>query len=144
LQVNYYIVKTQDAYNRRDYKTRDKAIREVYWLYNKLPLSDWDRLSLAKYLSYYSQFEWAENTLEKRIKEIDVEEEIIFFYIALTIGRPDRVKQPAYRTFILNAIEKNNTRFCEFFLPFSQGGFTFQLLDSRFLRENYCENCNDK
>jgi hypothetical protein len=144
LQVNYYIVKTQDAYNRRDYKTRDKAIREVYWLYNKLPLSDWDRLSLAKYLSYYSQFEWAENTLEKRIKEIDVEEELIFFYIALTIGRPDRVKQPAYRTFILNAIEKNNTRFCEFFLPFSQGGFTFQLLDSRFLRENYCENCNDK
>lgn len=144
LQVNYYIVKTQDAYQKRDYKTKDKAIREVYWLYNKLTLSDWDRLSLAKYLSYYSQFEWAETTLEKRIKEIDVQEELIFYYITLTIGRPDRVKQSEYRTFILNAIDKNNARFCDLFLSNSQGGFTFQLLDSKFLRDNYCENCDSK
>ncbi len=143
LWVNYHILLTQYFYLNKDYRGKDKSLKEVFWLYRKLNLSDDDLLRLSKYLAVYSKFDWAEDVLSKRVKEVDVSEELIFYYLKLTISNSRKTKQLAYRQFMLNAIEKSPKRFCDMFLPKSQGGFTFQLLDDQYLRKTYCENCNN-
>jgi len=141
LKVNYHIILTQYNQINGDYKSKNSSLKQVYWLYSRLNLSDQDLLSLSKYLAVYSKFDWAESILGKRIHDLDVDENLIFYYIRLTINQPKKTKQSAYRKFLLNAIDKNSQRFCDLFLPTSQGGYTFQLLDDEYLRKNYCENC---
>ena len=141
LKVNFHIILTQYNQINGDYKRKNSSLKQVYWLYSRLNLNDKDLLSLSKYLAVYSKFDWAESILTKRIHELDVDENLIFYYIRLTINQPNKTKQSAYRKFLLNAIDKNNQRFCDLFLPISQGGYTFQLLEDEYLRKNYCENC---
>ncbi|MFY0602068.1 MAG: hypothetical protein JXR03_20505 [Cyclobacteriaceae bacterium] len=142
LRVNYHIIQTQYQQQSGNYKEKNKSLKEVYWLYSKLRLNDDDLLSLSKYLSIYSKFEWAEAILKDRVREVDANEDLIYYYLKLTISNRQKTKQLAYRTFMLNAIDKSNQRFCDLFLPTSQGGYTFQLLDDEFLRKTYCESCD--
>lgn len=142
LKVNYHIILTEHLHLKKDYRNKNKSLKEVYWLYSRLNLDDKDLLSLAKYLSIYSKFDWAESVLLNRITDFDADEELIFYYLKLTINNYKKTKQSQYRTFMLNAIDKSNERFCDIFLPKPQGGYTFQLLDNEFLKKTYCENCS--
>lgn len=142
LRVNYYIILTQYYHQGGNYKLKNKILREVHWLYSKLNLNDDDLLSLAKYLANYSKFKWAEELLYKRVKKVDVSEDLMFYYINLTIHNNRIINQSQYRAFLLNAINKNNQRYCDLFLPKAQGGISFQLLENNFLKKVYCENCN--
>ncbi|PIB35960.1 hypothetical protein BFP72_11420 [Reichenbachiella sp. 5M10] len=141
LRINYFIILTEYYYKQQDFTNKNRALREVYWFYSRMDLSDQDLLSLSKYLAVFSKFDWAEAVLSKRIHEIDVDEDLIFYYLALTIANPNKTAQNDYRTFMLNAIDKNNQRFCDLFLPKPQGGYTFQLLNDNYLKKTYCENC---
>lgn len=142
LEANYHIILTQYLQREQKFKEKSKSIKEVYWLYSRLNLSDEDLLSLSKYLSYYSRFDWAENVLSKRVNQVDVDESLVFYYLKLTINNSNKTRQSAYRSFMLNAIDKNNQRFCDLFLPKPQGGYTFQMLGNEFIRKTYCENCH--
>ncbi len=141
LLVNYWIFMTEYYELKQDVRNKNRALREVYNDYKKLALSDEDRVSLAKFLSYYSQFSWAENVLYPRIRQVDASEELLFYYLHLTISNRRKTRQTQYKTLLLNAIDKNPQRFCNTFLPRAQGGFTFQLLDDVNLRKIYCESC---
>lgn len=140
-RTNYYIIMTQYFYQEQDYRAKDRTLREVYYRYKDLNLDDADLISLAKYLAIYSKFEWAQAVLYDRMDDLDVDEDLLFYYINLTINDSRNTQQDEYRKFLLNAIDKNNERFCDLFLPVSQGGYTFQLLDDDYLKINYCENC---
>lgn len=141
LKANYHIILTQYLQKEQKFKEKNKSIKEVYWLYSRLELTDEDLLSLSKYLAYYSKFDWAENVISKRVNQVDVNEDLIFYYLKLTINSSNKTKQTAYRSFMFNAIDKNNQRFCDLFLPKPQGGYTFQILNNEFIRKTYCENC---
>lgn len=141
LKANYHIILTQYLHKEQNFKEKNKSIKEVYWLYSRIKLNDEDLLSLSKYLSYYSKFDWAEEVISKRVNQVNVNEDLIFYYLKLTINDRDKTKQLAYRSFMLNAIDKNNPRFCNLFLPKPQGGYTFQMLSNEFIRKTYCENC---
>ena len=141
LKVNYHIILTQYYELKGDYKNKSKSLKEVYWLYSRLDLKDQDILSLSKYLAVYSKFDWATQVLKKRIDDINVLEDLVFYYIRLTINKPKTARQTEYRKFLLNAIDKNQIRFCDLFLPTAQGGYSFQLLNDEYLRKTYCENC---
>lgn len=115
LQTNYYIILTQYYHQEQDYR--------------------------AKYMAVYSKFDWAEAVLYDRMSDLDVDEDLLFYYINLTIHDPRNTQQSEYRKFLLNAMDKNEQRFCNLFSPSTSGGITFQLLDDDYLRVNYCENC---
>jgi hypothetical protein len=142
LNVNYNIVLTEYYNLKNDFKNKNKSLSKVSNYYSHLKLSDQDLLSLSKYMAIYSKFDWAESILAKRIIEVDASEDIIFYYLALTLSDPKKIESEDYRTIVLNAIDKNNKRFCDIFLPTSQDGYTFQLLSNEFLKNNYCENCS--
>ena len=75
-------------------------------------------------------------------RKIDVDEELLFYYLNLTVINPKNTNSEAYRTTMLNAINLNQKRFCMLFDPFGKGGINFQLLRDEYLKSTYCENCN--
>ncbi|HOS84671.1 MAG TPA: hypothetical protein PK199_07125 [Bacteroidales bacterium] len=139
--INYEIIMCEYYMLNRDYVNKDKSLKYIYSNFQTIPLSDFDYLSLAQYFSSYSKYDWAIKLLEKRVKTIDVNEDLLFYYINLTIGDEKITKQQSYRTIMLNAYNLNKTRYCKIFNSIDNGGVSFQLLENDFLRKTYCENC---
>lgn len=116
-------------------------MKYIYSNYKYIPLSDLDYLSLAQYFASYAKYDWATKLLESKVKRVDVDEDLLFYYLNLTIIDQKMTKRSDYRTILLNAYNINPSRFCEIFEPFGQGGVTFQLLENEYLRKTYCESC---
>jgi hypothetical protein len=104
-------------------------------------MSDDDYLSLAQYFASYGKYEWATKLLANKIKSVDVNEDLLFYYINLTIIDEKLINRSDYRTILLNAYNINPARFCKLFDTYGKGGITFQLLENKYLRKSFCENC---
>ncbi|WGH75600.1 hypothetical protein P8625_00110 [Tenacibaculum tangerinum] len=139
--VNFYIVKAEKEMRKRNYKAKDTAVKYIVNNYHKFPLSNYDYLSLAQFLTYYANMEEAVSLLDKKARSITIDEDLLFYYINLTIINKKLTASSEYRTIMLNAITKNKDRFCKLFNPSLEGGVTFQLLEDAYLRKTYCENC---
>ena len=141
MMVNYHIILSEYLMKERNYAEKDKALKYIYTNYNALSLNDKDALSLSEYFVAYHKYDWAEKLLLKYAINIDVEEDLLFYYINLTIAQPKTTASKSYRSIMLNAINLNRERFCSIFKPFGKGGISFQLLDNDYLKKTYCENC---
>ncbi len=141
--INYHIVMCEYNMQKADFYNKDKSLRYVYSKYRYLPLSDTDYLCLAQYFSSYSKYDWAKKLLRTKAKQIDVDEELLFYYLNLTIIDPSITKKSEYKSIMLNAININRSRYCKMFNANKSGGVTFQLLENDYLRSMYCENCNE-
>jgi len=142
LLVNYHIIESEYKYQERDYAGKNKALQYIYDNYSILQLGNEDLLRLAKYFSSYNRMDWSELVLRPHAEKIDADEELLFYYLNLTVIDPENVKRPGYRNIMLNAINQNEKRFCGLFDPFGNGGITFQLLNNEYLKQTYCENCS--
>jgi hypothetical protein len=139
--VNFHIIRSEIFMRQRDFYNKDISVDYIAAHYKKFPLTSFDYLSLSQYLSYSSNIDKAVAVLQDKVTQIDVEEDLLFFYLNLTLIDRELTGNPYYRTIMLNAINMNNKRFCKLFNAFGNGGVTFQLLEDDFLRETYCENC---
>lgn len=142
LKINYSIVQTKYLNEARDYAGKNKSLRTIYNTYRREPLGDDDLLRLAKYMTYYSRFDWAFTLLKTRAIQPDASTDIIYYYLNLTITDPRKTRRPDYQNVLSRAIERDKDRFCNLFLAKSQGGITFQLLDDVNLKKRFCEVCN--
>lgn len=109
--------------------------------YKKFKLSEYDYLSLAQFLTYYANMEKAVTLLDKKARSITTDENLLFYYLNLTIINSKLTETTEYRTIMLNAINMNKKRFCDLFTPSLEGGVTFQLLENSYLKSTYCESC---
>ena len=82
-----------------------------------------------------------ESGLSILVGTVDADEDLLFYYLNLTIIDPQKTKTAPYRGILLNAIAKNKPRYCGMFDSFGKG-ITFQLLDDPVLFKTFCENCN--
>jgi hypothetical protein len=139
--VNYEIVMCEYYMVRGDYPNKDKSLQYIASNYKNIPLSDFDYLCLAQYFSSYARYDWAIRLLENKVKKVDVDEDLLFYYLNLTIVDEVLTKRPDYRTVMLNAYNINKKRFCEMFNSVGSGGVSFQLLENDYLRKTYCESC---
>lgn len=143
MMVNYHIIKAENLMQKRDYANKDKSVTYINSNYKKFPLSDYDYLSLAQFFSYYANIDMSVKLLEDKAKSIDINENLLFYYLNLTLVDGKSIYNTDYRTIMLNAINMNKDRYCRLFNSIEKGGVTFQLLEYEYLRETYCENCND-
>jgi hypothetical protein len=141
LKINYHLLNTEYLNNRKAYRDKNKSLRHVYSNYRNLELTDWERIYLARFLSIYSQFKWAETILKSRANEDDAIPELIDYYFRLTINDYNKINSPEYRELITRSIQRNKRTFCDLFLPTEQGGYSFQLLSNKYLAEMYCQEC---
>ncbi|SIN71582.1 hypothetical protein [Chitinophaga niabensis] len=139
--INYHIVYSEQTYRRFNYAAKDESIGYILDNYEDLQLTDEETMALAKYLAWYSRRNDAIDLLQDRVKRIDVNEDVLFYYINLHLFTPEIFKVPELRTVVLNAISINRPRFCKFFNSTGNGGASFQLLDAEALWGLYCEYC---
>ena len=123
------------------YYAKDEAVKYIYLTYVDMQLSDEDMLVMAKFLSYYSQMKLSELLLEKRIHQLNVNEDLLFYYLNLKLYHPAEFAQESVKKAVQNAIGINRKRYCRFFNAMGNGGASFQLLDYDVLRNIYCDNC---
>jgi hypothetical protein len=141
LLINYNILKCEEDMVQFNYEDKDTSLYYIRTLYYELALNDEDIFSLAKYFTYYSHYDWAEEIILSRIDQIDVSEDLVFYFVNLQFYHPDDYKSKKFRKSLLNAINLNPKRFCDFFLPNDKGGAGMQLLEYHELKEKYCETC---
>lgn len=141
MKVNYYILKSEDQLQAFNYTGKDSSLNEIKKRYANLSASDEDILSLAKYYSYYSQQGWAQDIVEPKIADINVNEDLLFYYLNLLFFRPDMYDTDEFWKATLNAVNLNKERFCALFKSSSKGGASMQLLESDDLRDIYCSEC---
>lgn len=142
MMVNYHIIMGEHYMFIGEYINKDKALLFVKNNYKYAPLADKDFVSLAQYFSSFARYDWAIKLLESKVKNLEVSEDLLFYYISLTIFDNKHTKSSNYRTIMLNAININKERFCHLFDTYGTGGVTFQLLENDYLKTTYCENCN--
>ncbi|WP_299135846.1 hypothetical protein [uncultured Tenacibaculum sp.] len=140
--VNFHIVKAEKEMRKRDYAKKDVSVKYILNNYKKFPLSNYDYLSLAQFLTHYANIDSAIELLDKKARSITIDEDLLFYYLNLTIINTAYTETTEYRTIMLNAINMNKDRFCKLFNPSLEGGVTFQLLEDKYLRKAYCESCN--
>lgn len=143
MMVNFHIIRAENLMRTRDYANKDKSVAYINNNYKKFSLSNYDYLSLAQFFSYYADTDLSVKLLEDKARSIDIDENLLFYYLNLTMVNIDLTQDLNYRTIMLNAINMNKTRFCKLFNSIEKGGVTFQLLEDDFLRDTYCENCVD-
>ena len=143
MMVNYHIIEAENLMRERDYVNKDKSVEYIKNNYKNFSLSDYDYLSLAQFFSYYGNTKMAVDLLESIARSIVIDEDLLFYYLNLTLIDQQLTRDPNYRTIMLNAINMNKERFCKLFNSIENGGVTFQLLDDKYLRDTYCENCKD-
>nr|WP_299068859.1 hypothetical protein [uncultured Allomuricauda sp.] len=141
--VNYHIIRSELFMRERDYVSKDKSVDFILKNYKNIPMQDYDYLSLAQFLTYYADLENAEHLLQPKMKTVDVNENLLFYYLNLTLINKNIIQNPEYRTIMLNAINLNKERFCRLFNESHKGGVTFQLLEDYYLYNTYCENCEN-
>ena len=141
--INYHIIKSEKYMRKRDYKNKDKSVNYITNAYKNMPLSDFDYFSLAQFLVYYANTDKAAELLTKKARSIDVDEDLLFYYLNLTLVDNELTETDDYRAIMLNAINLNKKRYCSIFDATEKGGVTFQLLANDYLRNGYCESCKD-
>lgn len=139
--LNMHIIKAENQMLSRDYKNKDLSVAFIETTYKKIPLSDFDYLSLAQFFSYYANIDKAVVLLDKKSRQIDIDEDLLFYYLNLTLINKEFMEKEDYRTILLNANTINPKRFCRMFDAIDKGGVTFQMLENDFLRGVYCEGC---
>lgn len=139
--INWNIMMAQEHMAKLEYAQKDECLKYIQRNYKSIPMSEQDHLSLAQYFSSYMNIAMALNVVEPRVVEIDVDEDLLFYYLNLTIADPDRTKEQAYRRVMMNAVNKDKPRFCSLFKTYGKGGVTFQLLEDPYLLKTYCETC---
>jgi hypothetical protein len=139
--INYHILKCEENMRTFNYAAKDSSLNIIHETYQGLVLNDEDIYSLAKYYANYTHYNWAEEIIEPRVAKLDVTEDLIFYYINLQFFNSSNYDTENFQKAVLNAVNLNNKRFCNFFLPFHSGGAGMQLLDAEELKTLYCESC---
>jgi outer membrane protein OmpA-like peptidoglycan-associated protein len=143
LLINFYIIQTQRHLFERNYREKDKSLLLIYKAYKNLRLSDSDAVRLASFFAFYSRFDWSRAVLQSRVKQLDVHENVIFYYLNLTLGDNRYTRSKDYRQILNNAFNTNPLRYCSMFGTRGSGGVSFQLLQDQYLKQTFCDNCND-
>lgn len=139
--INFHIIKSENDMQNKDYDAKNESVQYIYDNYSSIQLSDTDTFSLAQFLAYYANIEWAANLLDKNVRSISVDEDLLFYYLNLTLINSTITKSDEYRTIMLNASTLNKERYCNMFDSPEKNGVTFQLLEDPYLRRGYCEIC---
>jgi hypothetical protein len=139
--VNFHIVRAEKKMRQRKYAAKDASVEFIIDTYENFNLSNYDYLSLAQFLSYYSNTDEATEVLEDKVRTITVDEDLLFYYLNLTIIDDYAIASQYYRAIMLNAITMNKERFCRLFNSSLEKGVTFQLLKNNYLKDTYCEHC---
>ncbi len=139
--INYHILMSEQHQSRFEYDLKDSSVSFIYQKYKDLNLNDRELYSLAKFLVYYSRDGEATEIVSDKMDKIDVDEDLLFYYINLMFYDNFATSDPDFIKAVQNATSINKKRFCHFFDSTDKGGAGFSLLEDKYLRGFYCKYC---
>ena len=145
LMLNYHFILAEKLMYQRRYDEKDKALKFIYTTYKQTISTQKDYLELARFFARYSKFDWATTLLADKVNKVDVDEDVLFYYINMTLFDSKITSKPAFRAILLNAANSNKKRFCTMFkaIHSEEGAISFQLLNDGYLKNSYCEICEE-
>lgn len=141
--INYNIVMSEIYMLRREYRQKDKAMRFVVSNYRQGALTDGNLLDIAQYFVSYGNLKSAIKVVESRAYGSKPSEQLLFYYLGLTITEEYNVRSSKYRKVLNKAYDSNPERFCNIFSSPEKGGISFQLLRYKNLKSVYCKRCSE-
>ncbi len=141
MEINHHILKSDEYLDNFQYDAKDSVMEEIRDLYDLIEPTDEEIYSLAKYYSYHSHRKWAYEIVKPRIGAIDVDEDLLFYYINLLFYDSSTYEEESFINATLNAVNLNRVRYCTFYLPIDSGGASMQLLEHEELRKYWCQYC---
>lgn len=141
MMINYYIVQCERYMQQENFFAKDKAVEYISSAFERLPMNDRERYSLAKFFTAYGRNDLAMDIIRPRVNQLDAEEDVIFYFINLSFFNSLYFESNDFANAVLNAANLNRARFCRFFQPAETGGASMQLLESATLRKYHCDNC---
>jgi len=144
LLLNFHIVRASHSIQTGNQEELERSINFVKGKYRRIDCDDEDMVRVGKFLANYNYPHWAEDVLYRKAKKIETDEDLIFYYLNLTITNPENDNNERYKTIMFNAINQDPERFCKMFSNHEDGGVTFQMLSNTYLKKIYCEHCSEQ
>ncbi|RYY65581.1 MAG: hypothetical protein EOO12_06630 [Chitinophagaceae bacterium] len=142
MEINSRIVLCEILMRQEKFAEKDILLEEVKNRYIRPDWPDNDLLSIGRYFCHYAQYQWADELIAPRMERVDVDADLLFFYINLAFFTGhDFEEDEGMRRILLNAESIDNARVCGFFRATGRGGISMQLLLEPFWKSLYCENC---
>lgn len=142
LVINTDIIWSERLIEERRFKEKNQILNKVYKTYASAGLKEDDVLNLSKYFVSYSKIDWAERLMAPYARGLEVSEELLFYYITLSIFDKNIIRKSYYREILYNAVNVNKSKYCDLFKNQNKGGVSFQLLEDKYLKKSYCESCS--
>lgn len=144
LLLNYYLVDLRKSIKEEDQRRHDRNIRSIRSLFSKVKLNDKERLSMARWLTAYQKRNMAERLLRPYVRKDFPDEDLLFYYVSLTISESHINRQRWYEDLLEIAYQINPERFCNLFLPVSDPrSVGISLLFQENLKELFCTYCGN-
>lgn len=143
LRLSFDILESIHYKRKRDVSLVNRSVKDALSVKTHLTFNDDEAFRMAKYFSNNGKYRSAIELLAPRVNKINVNEDVLFLYINLTIIDDKVVSKADYRTTLSNAAIVNKERFCTIFNSSFNRGITFQLLSNKYLKRSYCEICNN-
>jgi hypothetical protein len=139
--INYYIVQCEQYMRKENYAAKDSAVEYISEIFKTQILNDQALYSLAQFFTAYGRADLAMEIIRPRVNQLDAGENIIFYFINLSFFNSESYDSEDFTNALLNAVNLNRARFCQFFQSPDRGGASIQLLESEILRKYNCDNC---
>jgi len=144
LLINFHLVSIRQSMADTDARKRLRSARAIRNLYTSAFTTDHEIVNLARFFAAYRQNDVAERLLRPYARNSNPDEDLLYFYIILTINEATTVNMRWYHDLLEKAHELNPERFCNLFQPVSYPGSAgISLLFRDRIKELFCENCND-
>lgn len=142
LLINYHLVSLRKSMADKDLRARTRSVRAVRNLYGATLSREPELLNMAAFFVAYKQNDVAEKLLRPFARRAEPDEDLLYYYIALTINEASSVNQRWYNDLLDKAQQMNPGRFCSLFQPVSvTDSAGISLLFKSNLKEIYCRHC---
>ena len=139
LLLNYNIIAADFYYERKDYKKRVKALKQVKKYVLKAELDRDQTLIMARYFIYQMQIEWAVQIMYPFLKRGDIDADFLSTFLSIIVYHHKKFKlEDKYQYFEL-AAKKYPDHLCGLF---KKTGMSLEFLSDLRLKSIYCSQCN--
>lgn len=138
LLLNYNIIAADFYYERQDYPSRVKALKQVFKYVRKANLDRDQTLIMAKYFIFQMQIDWAIQIMHPFIKEGDYNSEFLLTFISIAVYDEKHVPKELQHNYIKVASEKYRSDFCKMF---QKPDMSVEYFSDLRVKSIYCDNC---
>ncbi len=139
LLLNYNIIAADYYYERQDYRSRVRALKEVRKYVKKAKLDREQTLTMSRYFIFQMQIDWAVQIMMPYIRKGDYDETFLRTFLSIAVYDEKHVKENMLHKYFDEMATKFPGEYCKMF---GSGGMSVEYLSDIRIKSTYCETCH--